>query len=81
MEKYYALVEVSWYNEYSDALNKSSIDHVVLTDVSSFADAMVKMEEYYGNDLESCKVTLMGDTQYLHVSKETYDRLMNGEEI
>lgn len=76
MEKFTAVAEISFYS----IENKIEHEHIVITEVTSFTDAMTRIEAYYGNDLDTVNITLLTG-EFLIVSKETANRIIHEEVI
>lgn len=53
-------------------------DHIILTEVENFSDAMARIEKYYGTDLEVCEITLL-EGPFLHVNGINFDKIITGE--
>ena len=59
---------------------KEETEYIVLTNVYNFSETMSKVEEFYGSDLISIKMTLL-EHPHLTISKEIYEKILekNGE--
>lgn len=71
METFTAFCEIVWWND-----NEKTEEQIILTEIPDFVTAMTKIEAYYGNDLHSCKITLVGSSFLLVSDKEIYSKLM-----
>ena len=58
--------------------NTIETDHIILTEVENFSDAMARIEQYYGTDLEVCEITLL-EGPFLHVNGINFDKIITGE--
>lgn len=52
---YMAIATCKYYN---DSLDNLETETIVITEVETFAEAMAKVESYYGDDLETATITL-----------------------
>ena len=77
MKEFTAIAEITFL-DIDDITEKN--ENIILTEVSSFTDAMPRIEEYYGKDLISAKITLV-EGPYLIVSDEVINKLKTGETI
>ena len=68
---YTALCSVSFY----EADGNLAKEHIVITGVENFKEAVERVEAYYGNDLASLRITLHCDP-YLIIDEHKYDELM-----
>ena len=55
-------------------------ENIILTEVANYVDAMTRVEEYYGTDLVSAKITLL-EGPYLIASDEIISKLKEGKTI
>ena len=55
-------------------------ENIILTEVANYADAMTRVEEYYGTDLISAKITLL-EGPYPIVSDDLISKLKEGKSI
>ena len=68
---YTALCAVSFY----DADGNLVKEHIVITGVEDFKEAVERAEDWYGKDLASISVTLHCDS-YLIIDEKKYNKLM-----
>lgn len=54
---------------YDDSLDNLETETIVITEIETFAEAMAKVESYYGDDLESATITLR-DGPYFNISNQ-----------
>lgn len=73
MDKYTALAKVVFYYD----TNCSKTECIAISNVVSFTDAMEKVEEYYGDDLETCEITLIADW-FWNISEDEYNKYKYG---
>ena len=52
-DKYTALAKITYYCDFEEYT-----ENIILSEVSDFADAARRIEEYYGKDLQEMKITL-----------------------
>ena len=71
MEHFTALCSVAFYN----LDGKLEKEHIAITYVANFKEAMERVEAYYGNDLASVRITLHCDP-FLVIDEATYDKYM-----
>jgi hypothetical protein len=50
-------------------------DYSIITNVGSHSEAVIKLEDYYGTNIESVKVTLI-DTPIALINETTYQALI-----
>lgn len=75
---YAAICDVEYWN---DVTNSTAIEHIGITHVATFADAMALVEEYYGADIVSIKMTLLEGPGF-HLTRAEADRIIqSGNEI
>lgn len=77
MDYYMAVCEVERYSEVD---NRSITEYVDITNIDNYASAMNLVEEYYGDDIESVKITLLKGP-FIHLNKDMADRIINGEDF
>lgn len=75
METYTAVAEVEFYVDDEGATAK---ENILLTNVASFAEAMTQVEDYYGKELCSARITLV-DSPYIHISEKYLDVFLRDE--
>lgn len=74
-KEFIAICEISFYSiPDEDYIN----ENIVLTEVNTYAEAMTRIEAYYGNDLESARITLL-DGPFLRISNRIIDEIMTKE--
>ena len=76
LNDYFAIATIEYYNE---SQNDTFVENQVLTNVSSYTEAVAMLEEYYGNDLESIQQMTLLEGPFLNVSNETIDKIMKEE--
>lgn len=77
-KEYAAICDVEYY---SDTTNGTATEHVGITHIDTFTDAMTLVEEYYGTDLVSVKITIL-EGPVFHLSRAEADRIIQrGNEI
>ena len=74
MNQYTAVVSAEVYDEYRDTTYH---DNIIITNVSSYTEAVAMVEKYYAK-VDSFEITLLEDT-FLHVSNYYRERIMTGE--
>lgn len=72
-----AICEVEWYSE---ADNRSITEHIGITHIDNYTSAMNLVEAYYGEDIDSVKITLL-DGPFIHLNKDIADRIISGEDF
>ena len=77
MDYYMAVCEVEWYSEFD---NRSITEYIGITNIDNYASAMNLVEAYYGDDIESVKITLL-EGPFIHLNKDMADRIINGEDF
>lgn len=75
MKEFIAVATVHWYCDSDDSNN---VDHIILTEVESYVDAVSRIENYYGNDLESVDVTLL-EGPFVTMSGRYLDMFVTGQ--
>ena len=68
---YTALCSVSFY----DADGNLAKEYIVITGVENFKEATERVEDYYGNELASLRITLYSDP-YLTITESRYEELL-----
>ena len=77
-KEYAAICDVEYW---SDITNGTAIEHIGITHITTFTDAMALVEEYYGTDLVSVKMTLL-EGPVFHLTRAEADRIIqSGNEI
>lgn len=71
-ETFLAIAKVSWYNED----NVIETDYIAITRVDDFCEAMRRIEEYYGNDLESVFIKLV-DGPFCQLPREYAEKIFS----
>jgi hypothetical protein len=75
---YAAICDVEYWN---DVTNSTAIEHIGITHVTNFTDAMALVEEYYGADIVSIKMTILEGPGF-HLTRAEADRIIqSGNEI
>lgn len=72
MKNYAAIAIINYFNDTDEKTDKEII---VLTEVESYKDAMARIEDYYGLDLESLQITLI-DGPFLKIDSQMLDKIM-----
>lgn len=68
-------VAIAIIDYFNDTYEKTDKEIIVLTEVESYKDAMTRIEDYYGPDLESLQITLI-DGPFLQIDSKTLDKIM-----
>ena len=68
-------VAIAIIDYFNDTYEKTDKEIIVLTEVESYKDAMARIEDYYGPDLESLQITLI-DGPFLQIDSKTLDKIM-----
>lgn len=55
-----------------------TIDHIILSEVEDFSDAMHRIEKCYGSTLETVSITLM-EGPFINMSARYIDMFMTGQ--
>lgn len=71
-KEYAAICDVEYW---SDTTNGTATEHIGITHVTTFTDAMALVEDYYGNDLVSVKITIV-EGPVFHLSRAEADRII-----
>lgn len=71
-KEYAAICDVEYWN---DTTNSTAIEHIGITHVATFADAMALVEEHYGTDLVSVKMTIV-EGPVFHLTRAEADRII-----
>lgn len=71
-KEYAAICDVEYWN---DITNSTATEHIGITHVATFADAMALVEEHYGADLVSIKMTML-EGPVFHFSRSEADRII-----
>lgn len=71
-----AVAIVDYYNQLS--LNVET-EYIAITNVNNFSEVTSQIEEYYGSDLESLKITLLDSGNYITLTENSYEKLMEGD--
>ena len=71
-KEYAAICDVEYW---SDTTNGTAIEHIGITHITNFTDAMALVEQYYGTDLVSVKITIM-EGPVFHFSRAEADRII-----
>ena len=75
---YTAICDVEYWN---DVTNSTAIEHIGITHVATFTDAMALVEQYYGTDLLSIKMMML-EGPVFHLTRAEADRIIHsGNEI
>lgn len=77
MKEFVAGAVVTCYDE----LNESTFtDHILISEVESYADAMNRIENYFGNTIESVEITLISEfSPFISVNSENFDSFLKGK--
>jgi hypothetical protein len=71
-KEYAAICDVEYW---SDTTNSTAIEHIGITHIATFTDAMALVEEHYGTDLVSVKMTIV-EGPVFHFSRTEADRII-----
>lgn len=71
-KEYAAICDVEYWN---DVTNSTAIEHIGITHVATFADAMALVEEHYGADIVSIKMTILEGPGF-HLTRTEADRII-----
>ena len=71
-KEYAAICDVEYW---SDTTNGTATEHIGITHITTFTDAMALIEDYYGNDLVSIKITIV-EGPVFHLSRAEADRII-----
>jgi hypothetical protein len=71
-KEYAAICDVEYW---SDTTNGTAIEHIGITHIATFTDAMALVEEHYGTDLVSVKMTIV-EGPVFHFSRTEADRIL-----
>lgn len=71
-KEYAAICDVEYWN---DTTNGTAIEHIGITHVATFTDAMALVEEHYGTDLVSVKMTML-EGPVFHLTRAEADRII-----
>ena len=71
-KEYAAICDVEYWN---DTTNGTATEHIGITHITTFTDAMALVEDYYGNDLVSIKITIV-EGPVFHLSRAEADRII-----
>ena len=71
-KEYAAICDVEYW---SDTTNGTAIEHIGITHITNFTDAMALVEQYYGDDLVSVKITIV-EGPVFHLSRAEADRII-----
>lgn len=73
METFTAIAKVRWY--FDEALHE---EYIAISNVRTFTEAMQRIENVYGEDLDSATVDLI-DNDFCPLTEEIYNALLKGE--
>lgn len=76
MKEFYATCTVQFYNEVE---NVSQEENIVLTEVENFVDAVTRVENHYGNDLEAIIELNIFEGPFVILSDRALEKLVTGE--
>lgn len=71
-KEYAAICDVEYW---SDTTNGTATEHIGITHITTFTDAMALVEEYYGTDLVSVKMTIV-EGPVFHLTRTEADRII-----
>lgn len=71
-KEYAAICDVEYWN---NTTNGTATEHIGITHITTFTDAMALVEDYYGNDLVSIKITIV-EGPVFHLSRAEADRII-----
>ena len=71
-KEYAAICDVEYW---SDVTNGTATEHIGITHVTNFTDAMALVEQYYDTDLVSIKMTLV-EGPVFHLTRAEADRII-----
>ena len=71
-KEYAAICDIEYW---SDTTNGTAIEHIGITHITNFTDAMALVEDYYGTDLVSVKMTML-EGPVFHFSHAEADRII-----
>ena len=71
-KEYAAICDVEYWN---DTTNGTAMEHIGITHITTFTDAMALVEEYYGTDLVSIKMTMV-EGPVFHFTRAEADRII-----
>lgn len=72
IDTYLAICEIDYYNEDADT---TETEHVAITNVANYADAVSRAEAYYGEDICGIRVTLL-DGPFCPLNENMVDLIM-----
>ena len=72
MKEYIAIAIINYFNDIAETTNKEII---VLTEVESYKDAITRIENHYGLDIEDIQITLI-EGPFLKIDHQTLDKIM-----
>ena len=76
-KEYAAICDVEYWN---DTTNGTAMEHIGITHITNFTDAMALVEEYYGTDLVSVKMTIVEGPVFHLTRAEAYRILQRDNE-
>lgn len=71
-KEYAAICDVEYWSE---TTNGTAIEHIGITHIATFTDAMALVEQHYGDDLVSVKMTIV-EGPVFHFSRSEADRII-----
>ena len=71
-KEYAAICDVEYW---SDTTNGTATEHIGITHITTFTDAMALIEDYYGNDIVSVKITIL-EGPVFHFTHTEADRII-----
>ena len=74
MGDYIAVATVRWVFD-----NEENSENILITNISTYSEAIVKIEELYGEDLVQIDNFTLLDGPFLKVSDKYLDKIMTGE--
>lgn len=77
MEEYIAVATIRYYV----ADNNCAEENVLMTHVKNFAEAVKKLEDYYGDDLDTIIELTLLEGPMAFISKENMDRALTEDII
>ena len=75
MKSYIAAATITLYEE---SIDESFTSHIILSEVSSYVDAVQRIETRYGIALESVDITLL-EGPFVEISAEYFEKFVQGE--
>lgn len=76
LNDYYAVAAIEFYDEIQNTTIK---ENQIITNVSSYAETVALLEEYYGNTIETIQLITLFEGPFLRASDSTIEKIVMEE--